>query len=649
MLEESLTSLAILKVNWDQHGHDYVQNFIPFVAEGLRRCPTNHVSVANLQDIIKNSFGLIIPQGAINTLLRRAQREGYVRRESGVFVRNLDAIPQDFGAERERVARQQRALIQKLVTFCKERHKIEWSVDQAQDALVAHLQSSSVPILAASVAGSPVPPPRVQLPNAEFLVSAFTVHLDTSDPEGFGFLETVIKGHMLATALFLPDIAKVNQKFRDLEVYIDTRILLRALGLEGEGPRVPCVELLTLLYEMNVSLACFDITIEEVRRILDAAQFALKDPRHQHRQGFFFVYEHLLSIGARASDVELIIADLERSLRHLHIHVKPHPPHTTQLGLNENKLAQIVGEELPGQRQEAQHHDMDCLTAIHRLRKGQTLNEIENCRYIFVTNNSALARASAKFFIEEYERIAVPLCINDHTLTTLAWVKNPTYAVDFSKHRLIADSYAALRPSNDLWRKYLSEIDHLRHDGGLTDDDYYLLRFSTVARNALLDSTLGSPDAFTEGTVPQVLEVALANVRKEIEEKLHEETAIRSTAESEAASLRDRLAAERRRQIERIEEISGSIGRCIGIGVYLVLAAVFAFGFYATLPPSFPLIPDIARRYVQGAIVVFGLLTLWSAAGAGSIRAAARRVEVWVSHSVTTSLRKFFRVPEDLC
>jgi len=33
MLEESLTSLAVLKVNWDQRGKDYVDNFIPFVAE----------------------------------------------------------------------------------------------------------------------------------------------------------------------------------------------------------------------------------------------------------------------------------------------------------------------------------------------------------------------------------------------------------------------------------------------------------------------------------------------------------------------------------------------------------------------------------------------------------------------------------------
>src|SRR5688572_6687094 len=116
MLEESLTSLAVLKVNWDQRGKDYVDNFVPFVAEGLRRCPQDHVSMAQLQDVMKTGFGLVIPQGALNTLLHRSQRYGYVRRERGVYVRVLDAIPATFTAEREAVARQQRALIDKLVS-----------------------------------------------------------------------------------------------------------------------------------------------------------------------------------------------------------------------------------------------------------------------------------------------------------------------------------------------------------------------------------------------------------------------------------------------------------------------------------------------------------------------------------------------------
>ena len=617
MLEESLTSLAILKVNWDQHGKDYVDNFVPFVTEAVRRCPQDHVSVTELQDRIREDFGLVIPQGALNTLLRRAARQGYVRREAGVFVRNLEPIPTGFAAEREGVARQQRALVEKLVSFCRERHRVEWSTEQAEEALLAHLQRACVPILAAAVDGCPVPLPNDRLPNSEFLVSSFVVHLADIDPEGFGFLETVMKGHMLASALFLPDIAKANQRFDDLEVFIDTRLILRAVGLEGQGLQAPTTELLNLLYGVNVSLACFDITLSEVRGILDAVHFALQDPRHRHRPGLFSVYEHMLSIGARASDVELTIANLERSLKRLHIHIKPTPSHEIRYGLNEKRLQELVSEELPTQKEEAQRHDIDCLTSIHRLRKGQAYSEIERSKYVFVTSNYLLARASARFFVEAYERVAAPLCINDHTLTTLAWVKNPKYAADFSRHRLIADSYAALHPGNELWRRYLEEVSRLRESGDITDEDYHILRFSTVARNALLDATLGSPDAFTEGTVPQILERARSNIRGEMERQLRDEA-------------EERVAAKEMRHAKRLTSFAARVGAIVGKAAYVALALIFIVGFYATLPSSMPSVGDATRRTIQAAIVIFAMIAIWSALEGGTVRALARRLETWI-------------------
>jgi hypothetical protein len=333
----------------------------------------------------------------------------------------------------------------------------------------------------------------------------------------------------------------------------------------------------------------------------------------------------MLSIGARASDVELTIANLERSLRRLHIHVKSRPPHEVKYGLNENKLEAIIAEELPNQRAEAQRHDIDCMTSIHRLRRGKAFSEIERSKHIFVTSNYLLARASARFFVEEYGRITAPLCINDHTLTTLAWVKNPKYSGDFSRHRLIADSYAALHPSNELWRRYLEEVARLRERGDITDQDYQILRFSTVARNALLDATLGSPDAFTEGTVPQILERARMNMRGEMERQLREEA-------------EQRVALKDRRHAERLDRFAASVGRGVGNIVYVLAACVFVFGFYATLPSSMPFVGDATRLIIQIAIVISAGMAVWSALEGGTIRTLARRIEILVANRLSKLL-----------
>ena len=419
MSEQSLTSLAILKVNWDNRGHDYVQNFVPFVAEALRRATQDHVSVAELQSIIRTEFGIVIPQGALNTLLHRAERQGLVRRTAGVYMRNVAAIDPNFQQAFAHVNRQREALITKLVSFAETRHSVNWTKDEADEAMRYYLQSSCIPILAAAVDGCPIPTSKTKVKHADFIINAFIVDISERDPESFSFLETVVKGNMLATALFLPDISKTNRRFDKLHVYFDTRLLLRALGLEGEGLQMSAIELLQLLYELNADLFCFDITRDEIRGILDAVQHALKDPRHRPRR-FYGVHEHLLSIGARASDVEVIIAKLERSLRRLHIIVRAKPEHAPELGVNENELETKIQAELPEQSKEARLHDLDCLTAIHRLRKGRPQNEIETCEHIFVTTNHSLAMVAAKFFVEQYGRVTVPTCINDHTMATLA-------------------------------------------------------------------------------------------------------------------------------------------------------------------------------------------------------------------------------------
>lgn len=393
MRQATLASLAILKVNWDNKGHDYADNFLPFVLEAIQRAERPEISVSDIQKRIREDFGLIIPQGALNTLLRRAERRGAVRREHGIFLRVDTTSDSGFALQRAEVSRSLAALLSKLGAFVHGHFGLNWTEHEAEDALLNHLQTLCIPILAAATDGCAIPPVEQVIANSEYVINAFVAHLFERDSEGFALLETVTKGNMLATALFLPEIGKAEKKFKGLTVYLDTRILLRALGLEGEGLREPAAELLNLLYEMNVTLACFDITLDEVRRILDAAQHALKEPSLL-RRGHFSVTEHFVSIGYRASDVELVISQLERSLRRLHIHIKERPAHEKLLTLDETALSKILSLELPNQNPDAQRHDLDCITSVHRLRRGQPKSDIESCEHIFVTSNNGLAIAS---------------------------------------------------------------------------------------------------------------------------------------------------------------------------------------------------------------------------------------------------------------
>lgn len=200
-------------------------------------------------------------------------------------------------------------------------------------------------------------------------------------------------------------------------------------------------------------------------------------------------------------------------------------------------------------------------------------------------------------------------CIVDHYLTTLVWLKKPMRAPDLPRKRIIADCYAAMNPPPHLWKRYLQEIERLQKKGDISDEDYYLLRYSSEASNALMDTTLGGGQPFTEGTVAEVLESAKAAARADVEAALEDEKVKRLEAEkagqvslekaqreAEGAILEERKAkldAERRLQIERqaqldhIRIIGARVGRWVAIGVgaiglVLLTVATFLGRFMAT-------------------------------------------------------------------
>ncbi len=153
-LEHALTSLAILKVNWDRKGADYIENFVPFVAECLKLAPQAEVSLPELQSTIKDTFDLAVPQGALRTILHRAVRHGYVQQTDRIYRRNDTALATlDFAKVRNDVLRQHEALIDKLTSFCQSQHGTDWSHEEAEAAILSYLQRRSMPILAAAVEG----------------------------------------------------------------------------------------------------------------------------------------------------------------------------------------------------------------------------------------------------------------------------------------------------------------------------------------------------------------------------------------------------------------------------------------------------------------------------------------------------------------
>lgn len=458
MAQDLIPSLAILKVNWDER-RDYIDNFVPFVAECIRTVPQPQISVSQLQTAVGEKFGFAIPQGALQTILKRVERHGYIERAEGIYKRNDEALERlDFTKVAQQALREYEALIDKLVEFCAGRFEVKWSGDHAEAALFRYLEEDSSVILAATVRGRRLPSTGSPRRGVDYMVASFISEVERSDPEAFSFLETVVKGSMLAGVLLFPNLGAVERRFEGLDVFFDTPFVLQAMGLEGESIAEPRRELVRLLYDKNANLRIFGHTLGEVRNVLSAGAHALRNYSNL-RHAYGPVIQHFLDMGYTASDVELVIARLEKSLEALHVRVVEKPPYLEALGVDEVKFQDILQSRVGYAREDTLYHDLDSLTAIHRLRKARTYLHIESCEAVFVTTNHDLAQASYDFYSREYEGYggSIPHCMLDHVFTTMVWLKNPLSAGDFPRKKLIAECYAAIilriRSGGSTWRR----------------------------------------------------------------------------------------------------------------------------------------------------------------------------------------------------
>ncbi len=639
----AVSALAVIKVNWDDN-KDYIANFVPVVAHCIRRAEHDTISLPDTQTLVEDTFGLRIPQGALRTILGRMARDGLVSRRHGAYARVPEALEDiDLGAAREDVLRQHAHLVALLVDFAG-RHGREWDEAQAEEALLGYVEVLAEPILGAVVDGEPV----VDLPKIDsegsVLTSRFVLDLCQKEPQAFEYLVTIVKGTMLANVLFLPEAFSGGRtRLEDVEVFLDTPVVLRGLGYAEEPYRVPAEELIELLAQEGAKLRIFEHTLHEVEGVLDGAAATYRTGvQRDHIPGDVVDFFTIENFGR--SDVEMVIASLPERLKKHDIEVVGPPDHSEEEeeDFSERDLETALKDGVHYGRHGTMVKDLNSLAAIYRLRKGEVRRHVESCDAVMVTSNTTLAHVSRVYFAEMLGKRSVPLCMTDYALAALAWLMNPAQAPDLPRRQIVAISYAALNPPEEVWRKYLTEIRLLQERGELTEEQVGLLLYSPDARLELMNATSGDADQMAVGTVAQVLRHAEEAARAEVERELDLERSRREQTEATAAAEKEHAASEvaRARRLAdahstRLDTRAREVAAFLSWAVFFVSAVILVIAFAAAAEGLFP--ASWLRAIPFGSALVFvlalsslvSLLTGWNLRA--SRRSFAANLEPWAS------------------
>ena len=646
MIASTILSLAILKVNWDVRKTGYLENFIPLIAECLRLMPSDIITVNDLQKEMKSRFGLVLPQKTLGTLLRRAKRHSYVKLQDYAYIRNTETLAKlNFAAIQQRVLDKHDSLIRELLKFCEQRFHLRWNESEAEAAFQSYLQDSQFVVAGGRVPDTLIPSVRPPTPNTKYYIASFIQYLqDTNDP-GLDYLDTVAKGNMLANAVFLADPDQPARKFKKTAVFFDSQFLIYALGYAGQPREAPCTELLELLYETGAELRCFTHTVTEMRGILDSVAHIVESDQNAYGPAIGTV-EYFLSKGYKSSDIELSKVSLERDLQRLRINIVDKPGYQDhELVIDEKRLDEAL-KEIGFTREPARQRDVDSVSAIIRLRHGKEYYHLEECRAVFTTTNSDLSRVCNTQLCSSAD--CVPPCLTDYSLTNFLWLKKPTVAPDLPRKRIIADCYAAMQPDEKLWQRYLQETQKLKEDNKVSTEEYYMLRYSLEARQALMELTRGDDVALTETTIPEILGFMREKMQKDLKEKVRSIEAEKQMLQQEVEHQKQlRVEVQRHSELEKIERdkrIAARAGLVAKITARascgFIYAALVVSAFF-TFPLGLPVTLGLAWRYMLFGVFVIGFFwTIQNQYRGTTVKSLMRAMELRLSKRLVKLIRR---------
>lgn len=593
----TLTSLAILKVDLDEGQRDYLDYLQSLIVHVLSTHAPYPVTEDVACDLLLQEFGLKIPLRGCQLVLRRMARKGSLKKEDGVFVITPSLPSIDFSVKRSRAESQISVVYSRLLSFVKDTYGFKWSEADASRALLAFLSKFGVEYLRAYIFNTAIPNVPLSAPREQYVVGKFVKLLyEQSDPV-FENVIVLVKGHMYSNALVCPDLESIEKKFNRVVFYADTTLILNYLGIQGREEFLIADELFSLIRHLQGKIAVFDHTIDEIRRVLVAAEQNLDNPTAEGK----LIHEMRRS-GQKRSDLILLRENLQDRLKEKRIHIHPTPPYHQIYQVSEIELEEAIASRVHYRNPEAIRHDIASVRSIYVLRSGSIPRRLEDSIAVFITTNTRFAQAAFEVGQNHNSTKEVSSVITDYSLANVAWLKAPLGAPELPTKELMAACYAAMEPSASLWSKYLKEIDSLRQNGVLTPDDHALLRVSPVVGPELMDLTLGNEEALSGGSIRTILDRVKTDLVREKESILVEERKKRMMVMTERDDLRRKGEKVESNVFWIAERTSRLLCRFLqGISIPFLFLAAFASTFLTS-----PFLAD--SRLLTSVLNVLALL-----------------------------------------
>jgi hypothetical protein len=306
---------------------------------------------------------------------------------------------------------------------------------------------------------------------------------------------------------------------------------------------------------------------------------------------------HFLTQHYSPGDVREMSALLEKDIVAAGLQIQRAPRRIQQHTKGEKALATRLADPTTKDEMEPRvTHDVDCVAGVLTLRGGHRSTSLERVRAVFATSSPLVIKNTRLWWEEDEGETGIPPIVHIRALANLAWLKKPSISTDFQMRELIALCAAAMRPTQETWRRFLKHLERLRASQRLSSDEATAIVISAMSDRLLREAELeeddlGDVDATTMDEVAERVrqsygaqaEERVRSVSSEYEQRLATAEARADSATARADELEQGVAERLRKRELRIEGRARLVARWATRSLHVLVVGLVVGGGIALI------------------------------------------------------------------
>jgi len=491
-MEKLIYTYALAKSLYDQ-GEDFIDAFWPLT---LRVFNINRKSLKliSIQSLVKNDLELNIPLHSLETILNRAEKNGYLAKrhrhhfeitESGLKYIN------NFKTNKE-VERKLNALFKDIKDFLKSKFNLEKEVKDIKISIL-ELFNRNINLLVEyfSLNKEYIPVVKTSNSSLENYLIEYIKSADIEKPEQYESLRD------LASCIF----------------YLDTNIIFSLMNLHEKEINEEANELINLLKSYKCKLKVFTFTIQEICKVLQG--YNQKSFLYSETVRVNSIYYQMKIKGWDKASLRDFIINIEEKLSNLGLEIEliENTNLNNYIPKKQEYLSQILHYK-PEISFFYLNHDLAAIDNIDKLRGGYPIWKIEKIKYFFLTSDKGLVNFNIKKMGHEKDG-TVGEVILDRILTNILWLENPN--ANISLKSVIGAHSQGLFVQRSVWEKFSKILHQLKREGTVSDSKIASLFYRKHIEDVLRDIDESELDKINQNLV--ISEIEKANKLREKEEE----------------------------------------------------------------------------------------------------------------------------------